>query len=333
MTTGRDARRSRVGERNIHAYVDGLLDGTRRSSVEAYLAANPEEAARVEVYRSQNIGLHVLFDNATLEPLPHTQTVLLEHLTEVLGRPKRKRTFAFLGGSSAAIAAAILVGWLTIDTFGGPRSPGEDLVAATSTASSLGEDPFLPPFDRISGARASETFSLLARHYSDAPSMAPNLEPDGFKLVVQRVFPTPRGPALQLLYQSKAGDWITLYIGGDQRSQKTKFSFISREGVSMAYWRHGTLGYGLSGGGLSRDQLTALARRVTDQLGRESLPVAPKPSIRNAAAPVPAETPPVKLVPLKNAVPIETRPPAPPVSAPPKNDGRSEEVTKKPANT
>ena len=257
-----------VTEEDIHAYVDGILDRHHRSRVEAYLAAHPEEAARVEAYRAQNIGLHVLFDTTPLAPVPEDLADMADRLQGVLQRQRRTRSYGLLAASVCAVAVTGMLGWLIFTGNLGDAVSSENVQVAeapTESAQSV-EDAFYPPFDRISGGPEANTLSLLAEHYAGAPMQAPNLETLGFKLVVQRVFPTPRGPGVQLLYQNNEGDWITLYIGGDQRTGETKFSFVKREGVSMAYWRRGALSYGLSGG-LQKEELAKLAQSVSEQLG------------------------------------------------------------------
>ncbi len=42
-----------VTEDELHAYVDGELPAERRGAVEAWLAAHPDDAARVAAWRSQ----------------------------------------------------------------------------------------------------------------------------------------------------------------------------------------------------------------------------------------------------------------------------------------
>jgi hypothetical protein len=50
-----------LSELELHAYVDGLLDGPSCRRVERYLAQWPQEAARVAAYRGQNRILKELF--------------------------------------------------------------------------------------------------------------------------------------------------------------------------------------------------------------------------------------------------------------------------------
>lgn len=49
-----------ISERDLHAYVDGLLDERQCAAVEAYLVERPTEAARIEDYRRQNRLLRAL---------------------------------------------------------------------------------------------------------------------------------------------------------------------------------------------------------------------------------------------------------------------------------
>ena len=280
-----------VTEEDIHGYVDGILDGHDRSRVEAYLAAHPEEAARVEAYRAQNIGLHALFDETPFTPAPEELAEMADELRGAMRRQRRTRSYALMAASLSALAVTGVLGWLTFTGNLGDSGSAKNVEIAAApvpeeTASD--GDQFYPPFDRISGGPEATTLSLLAEHYAGAPMQAPNLETLGFKLIVQRVFPTPRGPGVQLLYQNRQGDWITLYIGGDQRTGETKFSFVKREGVSMAYWRRGALSYGLSGG-LQKEELAKLAQSVSDQLGSVARAQEGKPAQigKNVLAPMP----------------------------------------------
>ena len=50
-----------VTEADLHAYADGQLPEAARARVEAYLAENPDEAAMVAGWRTQNAGIKNLF--------------------------------------------------------------------------------------------------------------------------------------------------------------------------------------------------------------------------------------------------------------------------------
>ncbi len=63
MPAGRDFApgAGRIGEADLHAYIDGGLDPLKRTEVEAFLAARPQIARRVEAYRSQVVALNAAF--------------------------------------------------------------------------------------------------------------------------------------------------------------------------------------------------------------------------------------------------------------------------------
>ena len=58
-----------VREHELHAYVDGALPEARHLEVEAWLAAHPADAARVQAWAAQNQSLHGTFDAVLNEPL------------------------------------------------------------------------------------------------------------------------------------------------------------------------------------------------------------------------------------------------------------------------
>ncbi|GAB4239369.1 MAG: hypothetical protein Tsb0032_43450 [Kiloniellaceae bacterium] len=157
-----------VREDDLQAYVDGALDGRQRAAIEAYLAANPDEAARLAAYRAQNIGLHALFDAAGRDdepPLPPRIAALAAQLdarleTQRFGTPgcdpdanagpARRR--AGFGLRARAAAAALLLsagtaGWLALNQGGWQEDP---LVAFTRQAA---EAPLQLASSAASGSR------------------------------------------------------------------------------------------------------------------------------------------------------------------------------------
>ena len=60
-------------EAELHAYVDGRLPEGRQADVEAYLAAHPDEAARLATYRKQAEQLREVFAPVLSEPVPHDE--------------------------------------------------------------------------------------------------------------------------------------------------------------------------------------------------------------------------------------------------------------------
>src|SRR3984893_4869706 len=61
---------SPVSETELHGFVDGDLDCGRREAVQAFLAASPGDAARVETWRRQNEAIRAAFAPVETGPLP-----------------------------------------------------------------------------------------------------------------------------------------------------------------------------------------------------------------------------------------------------------------------
>ena len=57
-------------EDELHAYVDGELPADRRAAVEAWLAAHPEDAARVAEWRAQADAIRARYGAVADEPVP-----------------------------------------------------------------------------------------------------------------------------------------------------------------------------------------------------------------------------------------------------------------------
>src|SRR3977135_4211622 len=59
-----------VSEAELHGYVDGDVDRGRREAVQAFLAASPGDAARVETWRRPNEAIRAAFAPVETGPLP-----------------------------------------------------------------------------------------------------------------------------------------------------------------------------------------------------------------------------------------------------------------------
>ena len=66
-----------ITDADLNAYVDGELSADRRDEIEAYLVAEPAQAARVETWRRQNEIIRAAFAKAATEPLPLSHMLAL----------------------------------------------------------------------------------------------------------------------------------------------------------------------------------------------------------------------------------------------------------------
>src|SRR3981081_1012754 len=59
-----------VTEDELHAYVDNELPAERRGDVEAWLLTHPDEAGRVQSWRTMADALHARYDSVADEAVP-----------------------------------------------------------------------------------------------------------------------------------------------------------------------------------------------------------------------------------------------------------------------
>jgi anti-sigma factor RsiW len=272
MTT----RQISIDEDEFQAFVDGQLPPDRCRAVMAYLAARPEESARMGDYRNLNQELHRLYDEVLYEPLPARLRV-----ERYRGRTSWwARSLGWLGlaemglapraaGIAALALAAGLSGWTLSDHYSRvePEAPAVSFTKQALNAHTLYASDMQHPVEF--GADQENSFLLWLSERLGQAVHAPNLADLGFALVGGRLLPAAGQPAAQLMYENPDAQRITLYIrsgwptppGG---AKDGTINFAGEGGVSTVYWTDGPLAYAL-GGALDREQLFAIAKIVQQQ--------------------------------------------------------------------
>src|SRR5260221_14211522 len=95
-----------VTEDELHAYIDNELPAERRGDVEAWLSAHPDDAARVQSWRTMAEALHARYDSVADEAVPKRLEI------ERLGQQPRRGGYGGIAATLGAVVAGRGVGWM-----------------------------------------------------------------------------------------------------------------------------------------------------------------------------------------------------------------------------
>lgn len=247
-----------IDDNELHAYVDGVLPAERRAAVEAYLAANPDAAQRVDGYRTQNTMLRSAFDPILSEPVPAG-----------LGIRPRSAASPWLrhAGIAAALVVAAALGWFARGPVFAPVEFDTGLAQRAVLAHRVYAPEVLHPVE-ISARQEEHLVQWLSKRLH-TPVRAPRLVEAGFDLVGGRLLPdADANPAAQFMYENAEGRRLTLYVATHRDGpRETAFRYNEDNGVHTFYWIEGALGYALTGE-IERAQLLRVAEAVYRDLNR-----------------------------------------------------------------
>ena len=245
-------------EAELHEYVDGRLPERRRAELEAYLAAHPEEAARLAAYRAQAERLREVFAPVLDEPVP-------QRLTLASG-PRRSRVVN-IAASLAWVAIGAIAGWQLHTFFTGRSAPvAETTIPRRAAIAHATYSPEVRHPVEVGADQESHLVAWLSKRLG-AKVRAPNLESAGYSLVGGRLLPGESGPVAQFMYQCKQGTRVTLYVRTGVADQKeTAFRYSDEGNVRVFYWIDRTYGYAVSSGDIGKDVLYKVANAAYAQL-------------------------------------------------------------------
>jgi anti-sigma factor RsiW len=239
----------------LHAYVDGVLPADRRQAVEAWLAARPEDAARVAEWRAIGDAVRTRYGAVADEPVP--QRFDLDRLTRT-GRPWR--TVA----AAAAIAALIggVAGWMAHGASAAAPTIHEALTTEALAAHRLYIAEMRHPIE----VRANEAHLVpwLSKRVGADYLRAPNLEAYSLKLLGGRLLPGPIGPAALFMYESPTGERFTFYCSKANVARHALRYQVGGE-VATMHWVEGQIGFVVSGPA-DREQLARIAQAAYEQM-------------------------------------------------------------------
>jgi len=257
-----------ITEAELHAYADGQLPEARRLQLEAYLAARPDDQARVRAWMKDSEALRELLAPVLAEPIP----------ARIPTAPSRRQA----GWRQFAVAASIAAFSASLGWFGRgallmepavPLASSEiplDSAAALARRAAVAHVVYSPEVRRpveVTAKQEDELVAWLSKRL-DAKVRPPHLERVGYELIGGRLLPGDRGPVAQFMYQDTSGQRLTLYVTHKtEPTGDTAFRFTKEGPVSVFYWIDGQFGYALSAGS-GKNELYQVAQEVYRQLAR-----------------------------------------------------------------
>jgi anti-sigma factor RsiW len=259
----------RLGDTDLHAFVDGELAPDERAEVEAALSASPAELDLVRDVQDLNEALRQRYAGRLEEPLPPAMRRPLARFAR-LGVPSL-RTLARMAAAVAVVLAAGAAGYAMRGLLAEPRGPEAQFVTAALGAHTI----YVPEVRHPVEVKADEAHLVrwLAKRVG-ADVRAPALGSLGWRLMGGRLLPDHGMPAAQFMYEDAGGRRLTLYVRKETGLDNTAFRFHEKDGFGSFYWIDRPLAYALSGR-VSREELTTLANAVYAQLEAQDATRAP----------------------------------------------------------
>jgi anti-sigma factor RsiW len=245
-----------VTEDELHAYVDNELPAERRGDVEAWLAAHPDDAARVQSWRAMAEALHARYDSVIDEAVPKRLEI------ERLVRQPRKWVYGAMAATLAAFIVGGGVGWLARGAAAAPSALQSFTVHALD-AHRLYVVEVRHPVE-VPGSERAHLQQWLTKRCGWLVK-APELTAAGLKLVGGRLLPGAAGPASFMMYEGASGERFTIYtVKSDAKATQMRYAAQGKE--SSLFWADDGVAYAVVSSGADRGRLTQIAQAVYDQM-------------------------------------------------------------------
>ena len=248
-------------EADLQAYVDGRLPPEARAAVEAWLESHPDDAERVADYRRLSEDLRRAYDPMLGEAVP-------QRLMQAAPRGRLQRWAAVAGWVALGIAVGAAAAWQLYEARPA-AAPQADVGAVMARRAAVAHATYSPEVRHPVEVGADQEAHLVAwlSKRLGAPLRAPKLEDVGYSLVGGRLLPGETGPVAHFMYQCSQGTRVTLYVRSEVPSNRESAFRYAKEGnVRVFYWADRKLGYALSSGDISKDDLHKVANAVYQQL-------------------------------------------------------------------
>jgi len=226
----------------VQAFVDGFLDEDKKLDMLDYLAANPDEAERVDAYLAQNNALRTLRRDLEVGDPMQFCPDLQARIARRLDRGRRWRGYAAM--ATAAGLAAVVAGstaWYTLDrTSIAELTPEQAAVVAQSPPLDGPQSQYEFPFngvDRTVAEAGTPPFEWFSSHLAAGQSFRqPDFSGNGLTFQESRVLADGPTPAIHVIYGDSAGPVVHFYAGVLSAEMRAAFNLVP-EGHLSLHWQ------------------------------------------------------------------------------------------------
>lgn len=225
-----------ITEDDLNAYVDQALDQARHSEVEAYLAANPDIARRIEGYIRDRDALRAALSPIASEPIPPELTLT--------GLVQARKARATPWKRAAAIAL-----YLGIGAVGGwaVHSPAQKPAGITALAQEAASNyaVYAPDVQRPVEMAAGQRAQLVswASQRLGYPVAVPDLTASGYHFLGGRLVATEHGPGLLLMFDNAKGSRLIMLTRAMAVDRNTTMQQGGKGPAVSFSWAQNGVGY------------------------------------------------------------------------------------------
>lgn len=254
-----------ITEDELHAYVDGALDGQRMGEVVAYLADHPDVSRRIGDYMRERALLRQALQPIADEPVPAE----LNLTRLVQERAAAQRRWRGTGWQAAAALALLLVGGAGGWSLRGPADRPAAGVAALAVEAADSYAVYAPDTGRPVEIAASDQAQLVqwASQRLERAVAVPDLSTAGFRFIGGRVVPTPHGPAALYMFDNGDGVRLVMLTRKMAVERDAPMREDAKGAITSVSWSRDGLGFSLVGP-LAAATLHPIADTARRQFGR-----------------------------------------------------------------
>lgn len=266
-------------EDELHALVDGQVRPDELAELQARLGTDTDGQTLLRQWQGQRAALRRLYLEVLDESAPQA-------LLQAVQKPESQRhanvSWQRLGGMVASVVLAFGAGWLASNRWQATgiahnHAPQmarlqleHEFVHQASVAHSVYTPEVRHPVE-VTALEQAHLVQWLSKRLG-RPLKVPDLTALGFELVGGRLLPGDSGARAQFMFQNRAGNRVTLYLGAmdagataGQSMTESGFRYEADAAVPSFYWMDQGFGYALAGQ-LPREVLMKLADAVYQQL-------------------------------------------------------------------